>query len=89
MGAEDPKGSLLAQARARQEGKRAVRCTIGKILAAHPDLAAEMNELMDAASDDNDDLTYASAALTLSAAVNDKVDGQTISRHQRGRCACS
>lgn len=89
MPAEDGKGSLLDKARALSEGKRAdrIRCTIGKLLLAHPDLAPEIQELMDAARDEH--LSYAVAAETLSAAVNDKVDGQTISRHQRHRCRCS
>lgn len=79
--------SLLEQARSRATAKKRVRCSIGLMLAAHTDLAPQIQELMDNAGSDG--LSYAVAAETLSGAINQKIDGQTISRHQRKRCACS
>jgi len=77
--------SLLELAREGMVTKKAVRCTIGQLLRTSP-LASQIQELMDAAPES---VSYATAAETLSTAVDSKIDGQTISRHQRKRCACS
>ena len=88
MAAEDAKPSLLEQARARVASRQSARCSIAKLLAARPDLADEMQALIRAAANADDEMTYDVAAEIISEAVDEKVVAQTISRHYRRKCAC-
>jgi hypothetical protein len=80
--------SLLELARTKQATKRAVRCTIGKVLRDRPELAPQIQELISAAADPDDTLTYATAGAIIGETVGYRVDGQTLGRHMRGGCSC-
>jgi hypothetical protein len=81
--------SLLDLALSKRRGPPS-RCTIARVLSTHPDLAPQITELLDNSGEGNGQgLSYTVSADTLSAAVKEKIDGHTISRHNRRRCACS
>ena len=85
--AEDAKPSLLDRARAAKSAKGS-KCTMAKLLATHPNLG--LDELLANSGDGNGEaIPYSVAAAVISEAVSQKIDGQTISRHNRRRCACS
>ena len=87
MPAEEGTVSLLERARAVKSARRST-CTLAKLLTAHPDLG--INELLANSGDGHGEgIPYSVAASVISEAVGQKIDGQTLSRHQRGRCACS
>ena len=79
--------SLLEQARAVKSAK-GTQCTISKLLSS-TDPALELDKLIANAGDGNGEaIPYSVAASVISKAVGQKVDGQTISRHNRRRCNC-
>lgn len=88
MQTEDSPRSLLDLARDRKTIKGS-KCSIGKLLlSADPSL--DLPALLDNSGDGRGEgIPYAVAASVLSEAIGQKVDGQTISRHNRRRCACS
>ena len=85
--AEDKPVSLLDRARIERSAKGS-KCTIGKLLASHPNIG--LDELLANAGDGNGEaIPYSVAASVISEAVSQKIEGQTVSRHNRRRCACS
>ena len=89
MKAEDsPSVSLLELAKSRRK-QRGSRCTIARLLQTSP----KSDEIADLIANSGDgrgeEISYATSAEIISEGTGVKVEGQTISRHLRGRCACS
>ena len=83
---EDKPVSLLERARIAQTAKSS-KCSMAKLLATHPNIGLE--ELLANCGDSGEGIPYSVAAAVVSEAVGQKIEGQTISRHNRRRCTCS
>ena len=81
--------TLLALALSRRKA-RGSRCTITRILESNPDKADQIRDLIaNSGEGRGQEISYATSAEVISEATGTKIEGQTISRHLRGRCGCS
>ena len=79
--------TLLALALTRRKA-RGTRCTIARLLSSS-DKADQIRDLMDNSGEGRgQEISYATSAEVISEATGTKIEGQTISRHLRGRCGC-
>lgn len=80
--------SLLALARNRKR-LRGSRCTLRKLFDLRPELADDLSALLANCGENGEGISYAVSAEVIGEAFGTKIEGQTISRHLHGRCACS
>ena len=79
--------TLLALALSRRKA-RGTRCTIARILSSS-DKAEQIRDLIaNSGEGRGQEISYATSAEVISEATGVKIEGQTISRHLRGRCGC-
>ena len=85
--AEDVPGSLLSRAKSKVHARRPL-CTFAVIYSQNATKEPEIRELLDNCGEAGERLPYSVVADTLNEGLGTKIDGQTVSRHVRGKCGC-